>query len=163
MLRTIKIPKKIPKVLVHGMIIVLTLVIIQMLLDAYQNSYMLFLPPIGFAIFIVVSYVIQPIVVGIVNVIILSKLYDFESCRIGFWLNGLFLLLTFSTINLLLQTVWNLPFSALVAVIEVATLSIPFGYLGKFSNTGQKQQQKTERDQPQLKTVAEEPSNSKQA
>ena len=149
-LRTIKIPKRISQVLVHGIIIVLALVIIQLLLDAYQNGFMLYLPPIGFALFLVVSYVIQPIIVGVVNVIILSRLYHTEGCQIGFWLNGLFLLLMFSTINLLLLTVWNVPFSILVAVIEIIAFSIPFGYLGRFSNQGWKRQQKTEPNQPQL-------------
>jgi hypothetical protein len=74
-----------------------------MLLDNYQNNFMVFLSPIGFGFFLVFSYIIQPIIVGALNVIILSRLYNTEGFQTSFWLNGLFLLLTFSTINLLIQ------------------------------------------------------------
>ena len=100
-----------------------------MLLDNYQNNFMVFLPPIGFGFFLVISYIIQPIIVGALNVIILSRLYNTEGFQTSFWLNGLFLLLTFSTINLLIQTVWSVPFSLPLAIIEIITLSAPFGYL----------------------------------
>ncbi len=63
-------------------------------------------------------------------------MYKCEGWQVGFWLNGLFLLLAFSSINLLLLTIFGLSFSLPVAVAEVLILSYPFGYLGKFSNRG---------------------------
>ena len=102
-----------------------------MLLDNYQNNFMVFLPPIGFGFFLVISYIIQPIIVGALNVAILSRLYNTEGFQTSFWLNGLFLLLTFSTINLLTQAVWSVPFSFPLAIIEAIALSVPFWLLGK--------------------------------
>lgn len=122
-----------------------------MLLDNYQNNFMVFLPPIGFGFFLVISYIIQPIIVGALNVIILSRLYNTEGFQTSFWLNGLFLLLTFSTINLLIQTVRSVPFSLPLAIIEAITLSVPFGYLGKFSNRGWKKHQSNQNKLPMLR------------
>ena len=48
---------------------------------------------------------IQPIILGVLNIIAIHRLYNCQGWQIGFWLNGLFLLLFFTTINLLIQTV----------------------------------------------------------
>jgi hypothetical protein len=94
------------------------------------------MPPIGFALFLLISYGIQPIVIGVLNVIILNRLYNCEGWQTGFWLNGFFLLLTFSTFNILLQTITGLPFSPYIAAADIFILLYPFGHLGKFSNRG---------------------------
>ena len=99
MLKTLKPPKP---VIIHGLILVATLIIIQVLLDVFENSFLLFMPPIGFALFLFTQYGIQAIAIGTLNIIILQRLYKSEDWQIGFWLNGLFLLLTFSTITLIL-------------------------------------------------------------
>jgi hypothetical protein len=112
------------------------LVIIQSLLDGFQNSFLLYLPPLGFAFFLLIQYGIQPIAVGALNVAVLHRLYKSEGWQTGFWLSGLFLLLMFSTINLILQTITGLPFSPHIAVVDIFVLSYPFGHLGKFSNRG---------------------------
>ena len=96
------------------------------------------MPPIGFAFFLFIQYGIQPIVVGTLNVAVLHRLYKCEDWQTGFWLNGLFLLLAFTTINLILQTITGLPFSPYIALIDLFILPYPFGYLGKFSNRGRK-------------------------
>ena len=139
-LKSIRIPKKLIRILVHGLLIVITLAVVQILLDTYQNNFMLFLPPIGFALFLVTSSALQPIIIGVINVIIVCRFYNAEHCQIGFWLNGLFLLLVFSTINLLMLTVYHVPLTTQVAIAEAIALSIPFGYLGKISNTTWKKQ-----------------------
>jgi len=133
-LQRMRIPAK--KVFIHGFIIMTTLVVIQLLLDVSQNSFLPYMPPLGFAFFLLISYFIQPLVVGVLNIVALHRLYNCEGWQIGFWLNGFFLLLVFSTINLLLQTIAHVPFSTLVAIAEIPLLSYPFGYLGKFSNRG---------------------------
>jgi len=122
----------------HGFIIIVTLIFIQLLPDVFQNSFLLYMPPLGFGFFLLISYGIQPLIVGVLNVVILHRLYNFEGWQIGFWLNGLFLLLTFSTINLLLQPILRLPFFPYIATAEIFVLSYPSGYLGKFSNRGWK-------------------------
>jgi len=94
------------------------------------------MPPIGFALFLLTTYGVQPIIVGVLNIVVLHRLYDCEGWQIGFWLNGFFLLLIFSTINLLIQTIAGVPFSLGIGVLEIFLLSYPFGYLGKFSNRG---------------------------
>jgi hypothetical protein len=124
------------QIFIHGLTILIPLVIIQLMLDVYQNSLLLYMPPIGFALFLLTSYGIQPIIVGVLNIIVIHRLFDCEGWQIGFWLNGFFLLLVFSTINLLLQTMAGVPFSLGIGIVEILLLSYPFGYLGKFSNRG---------------------------
>ncbi len=126
------------QVFVHGLVIMIALVTIQLLLDFFQNAFLLFMPPIGFAMFMLVMFGIQPIIMGILNIIMLHRIYHCEGWQIGFWLNGFFLMIVFSTINLLLQTSLGIPFSLVVGIVEVFLLSYPFGYLGKFSNRGTK-------------------------
>ena len=122
---------------IHGLAITIALVVVQLLLDALQNSFLLFMPPVGFAFFLFISYGIQPIIIGLLNIVMLHRLYKCKGWQIGFWLNGLFLLLTFSAITLLLQTITGLFFFPVIAVAEIFILPYPFGLLGKFSNRGQ--------------------------
>ena len=122
---------------IHGLAITIALVVAQFLLDVFQISLLLFMPPIGFAFFLFISYAIQPIIIGALNIVLLHRFYNFEGWEIGFWLNGLFLTLTFSTITIVIQTITGLPFFA-IAIVEILILSYPFGILGKFSNRGQK-------------------------
>lgn len=131
--RTFKFSKT---VFIHGLAIIITLVVIQLVLDTFQNSFLLFMPPIGFAILLFTMYCIQPIILGVLNITALHRLYNCEGWQIGFWLNGFFLLLIFSTINLLIQTITGVPFSIVLGIPEIFLLSYPFGYLGKFSNRG---------------------------
>ncbi len=123
-------------ILFHGLAITITLVVIQLLLDAFQNWFLLYMPPIGFAIYLLTMFGIQPIILGVLNIIVMHRLYNCQGWQIGFWLNGFFLLLFFTTINLLIRTVLGVPFSVIVGVVEVFLLAYPFGYLGKFSNRG---------------------------
>ena len=136
MLRMLK-PSK--QIFIHGLAIIISLVTIQLLLDAYQNAFLLYMPPIGFALFLVTMFAIQPLILGVLNIIVLHRLYYCEGWQIGFWLNGFFLLIVFSTINLLIQTMTGVAFSVGVGVVEVFLLSYPFGYLAKFSNRGCKE------------------------
>jgi len=125
-------------ILFHGFAITIALASIQLLLDALLNSFLLYMPPIGFALLLFTTYGIQPIMIGVLNVVLLHRLYEREGWQIGFWLNGFFLLLTFSTITLLLQTTTGLPFFPFITLAEILILPLPFGYLGKFSNRGNK-------------------------
>jgi hypothetical protein len=131
-----KTPKLSEQVLIHGLAIIIPLVVIQLLLDAFQNSFLLYKPPIGFALFLLTTYGIQPIILGVLNIVVLHRLYDCEGWQIGLWLNGFFLLLIFSTLNLVIQTMAGVPFSIVLGILEILLLSFPFGYLGKFSNRG---------------------------
>jgi hypothetical protein len=131
-----KIPKPSKQVLIHGLAIIIPLVVIQLLLDAFQNSFLLYKPPIGFALFLLATYGIQPIILGVLNIIVIHRLYVCEGWQIGLWLNGFFLLLIFSTLNLIIQTMTGVAFSLGLGVLEIFLLSYPFGYLGKFSNRG---------------------------
>jgi hypothetical protein len=133
LLKTLKLSKQI---IIHGLIIIISLVTIQLLLDACQNAFLLYMPPIGFALLLVTMFMVQPIILGALNIIVLHRLYNCEGWQIGFWLNGFFLLIFFSTINLLIQTIAGVSFSLGVGIVEVFLLAYPFGYLGKFSNRG---------------------------
>ena len=132
----LRILKPSKQIFIHGLTIIISLVTIQLLLDAYLNAFLLYIPPIGFALFLVTMFAIQPIILGVLNIIVLHRLYDCEGWQIGFWLNGFFLLIVFSTINLLIQTMTGAPFSIVVGVVEVFLFWYPFGYLAKFSNRG---------------------------
>ncbi len=140
MRKTLKLSRQI---FIHGLAIVVALVVIQLLLDVFQSFFLLYMPPIGFALLLLVTYGIQPIAVGVLNTVMLHRLYGNEGWQTGFWLNGLFLLLVFSTINLMIITIAGVPFSLALGVLEIFLLSYPFGYLGKFSNRGQKLQSTT--------------------
>jgi hypothetical protein len=131
-----KMPKPSKQVLIHGLAVIIPLVVIQLLLDAFQDSFLLYKPPIGFALLLFTMYGIQPIILGVLNIIVLHRLYNCEGWQIGFWLNGFFLLLIFSTINLIIQTMAGTSFSIVLGILEILLLSYPFGYLGKFSNRG---------------------------
>ena len=131
-----KIPKQSKTVFIHGLSIIIPLVVIQLLLDTFQKSFLLYMPPIGFALFLFTSYGIQPIIIGVLNIMLLHRLYDCDGWQIGFWLNGFFLLLVFTTINLLILTIADAAFSVAIGILEILLLSYPFGYLGKFSNRG---------------------------
>ncbi len=98
---------------------------------------MSYMPPIGSVILMIITYLIQPIAIGILNIFIINTLYKTKGWQVGFWLNGIFLLLTFSTINLVLQTALNLPFTY-VAIIDIVLLALPFGCIARFSNGGWK-------------------------
>ncbi|MCJ7713274.1 hypothetical protein MUO66_02295 [Candidatus Bathyarchaeota archaeon] len=138
MQKTLKLSKQ---VFVHGLAIVFSLVVIQLLLDTFQNLFFLYMPPIGLAFLLVATYGIQPIALGVLNIVVLQRLYGYDGWQIGLWLNGFFLLLIFSTINLLIQTIAGVPFSLGIGILEIFLLSYPFGYLGKFSNQGIKTSQ----------------------
>ena len=124
------------QVFIHGLVIIIALVTIQLLLDAYLHVFLLYMPPIGFALFLITMFAIQPLILGVLNIVIMHRLYSCKGWQIGFWLNGFFLLIFFSTINLIIQTIVGVPFSLVVGIVEVFLLSYPFGYLGKFSNRG---------------------------
>ena len=123
-------------ILIHGFALVAVLVTVQLLLDAFQEMFLLYKPPIGFALFLLTMFGIQPIILGAFNIVLIHRLYSSEGWQLGFWLNGFFLLLIFLTINLVILTIGNVSFSMVVGVVEIFLLSHPFGYLGKFSNRG---------------------------
>ena len=123
-------------ILIHGFALVAVLVTVQLLLGAFQEMFLLYKPPIGFALFLLTMFGIQPIILGAFNIVLIHRLYSSEGWQLGFWLNGFFLLLIFLTINRVILTIGNVSFSIVVGVVEIFLLSYPFGYLGKFSNRG---------------------------
>jgi hypothetical protein len=127
----------IEKLLIQGLILTVLLVVIQFELDLNRLSLTAYTPPIGFAFLIVLTYLVQPILLGILNIFFINILYKTKGWQVGFWLNGIFLLLTFSTVNLVLQMTLNLPFTT-IAVIDIGFLSFPLGCLARFSNGGWK-------------------------
>lgn len=108
-----------------------------MQIDGARQSFMDYMPPIGFALLIFTTYLVQPILVGVLNIALINTLYGTKGWQVGFWLNGIFLLLTFSTINLVLQTSLNLSYTS-AAIIDIVLLALPFGCIARFSNGGWK-------------------------
>jgi hypothetical protein len=64
-------------------------------------------------------------------------LYKTKGWQVGIWLNGIFLFLTFSTVNLVLQSFLNVTFTS-IAIIDIVLLALPFGCIARFSNGGWK-------------------------
>jgi hypothetical protein len=99
---------------------------------------MSYLPPLGFVFLMVTTYLTQPIMLGVLNIFIINTLHKTKGWQVGFWLNGIFLLLVFSTVNVILQTALQLPFLPYTALIDILVLSFPFGLIARFSNGGWK-------------------------
>jgi hypothetical protein len=119
----------------------ITLVAIQVFLDVSRSAFLLFMPPVGFALFLLAMFGIQPVILGVLNIIVIHRLHNCEDWEIGFWLNGVFLLLVFTTINLVIETFAGVPFSWILGVPEIFLLAYPFGYLAQLSNRGRKKLQ----------------------
>jgi hypothetical protein len=127
----------IEKLLIQGLILAIVLILVQMQLDDARQSFMSYMPPIGISLLVFTTYFVQPILVGVLNIFIINTLYKTKGWQVGFWLNGIFLLLTFSTVNLVLLTALNLSFTS-VAVIDIVLLAVPLGCIARFSNGGWK-------------------------
>lgn len=125
------------KLLIQGLVLAIVLSIIQLSLNNARVSFMSYMPPLGFVFMMLATYILQPIMIGILNIFIINTLFHTNGWQVGFWLNGIFLLLTFSTVNLVLQTAFSLPF-AYTAAIDIVLLSFPFGCIARFSNGGWK-------------------------
>ena len=125
------------KLLIQGLILAVILTIIQLSLDGARDSFMSYMPPLGFFFLMFTTYLIQPIVIGVINIFIINVLYGTRGWQVGFWLNGIFLVLLFSTVNIVLQTSFGLPF-VYVASIDIVALALPFGCIARFSNGGWK-------------------------
>jgi len=125
------------KLWIQGLILTAVLAIIQSELNASRQSYTDYMPPIGISLLIVIMFVVQPILIGVLNIFIINTLYKTKGWQVGFWLNGMFIVLAFSTINLVLQTSLNLSFTY-AAVIDIGLLALPFGIIARFSNGGWK-------------------------
>jgi hypothetical protein len=105
--------------------------------DGQLNGFMVYMPPIGLVIYGVLMFLVEPIVLGAVNIALINILFGTRGWQVNFWLNGIFLLLVFTTLNVVIQTATNLSFTYL-AVIDIFALSFPFGCLARFSNGGWK-------------------------
>jgi hypothetical protein len=125
------------KILIQGLILTVVLIAFQVQLDNVRHSFMSYMPPIGFALLIFTTYLVQPILLGALNIFIINTMFKTKGWQVGFWLNGIFLLLTFSTLNLVLQTALNLSFTY-TAIIDLVVFAIPFGFIARFSNGGWK-------------------------
>jgi hypothetical protein len=123
------------KLLIQGLIVVIILIIIQAWLNGAQQSFMNYLPPIGLALLLVITYFVQPLILGAANIVLINSLHKTRGWQVGVWLNGIFLLLTFTTINLILRITFSLPFLPDLAIIDLL-LSFPFGCIARFSNGG---------------------------
>lgn len=125
------------KLLVQGIVLAIILTVIQLGLEGSRDAFMRYMPPLGFFFLMFTTYLIQPIIIGVLNIFIINTLYGTRGWQVGFWLNGIFLLLAFMTVNTVLETALGLSF-AFVAAIDIVLLSIPFGAIARFSNGGWK-------------------------
>ncbi len=125
------------KLLLEGLVLMVILVIFQNQLSGAERAFIAYMPPIGFALLVFTAYLVQPLILGVLNIFLINILFGTKGWQVGFWLNGIFLVLAFSTINLVMQTSLNLPDTA-TAAIDLVLLSLPFGCIARFSNGGWK-------------------------
>ena len=111
------------------------MIIFQAWFNNSQTSFLNYMPPLGFAFLLAITYFAQPIILGAVNIALINTLHKTRGWQVGFWLNGLLLVLAFSTLNIMLQVTFNLSFLPVIAVIDLL-LALPFGCLAMFSNGG---------------------------
>ena len=121
---------------IHGFLLLIASSIALLALESSLIGFMVYNPPIGLGLFVLVSFVVVPLLLGALNVLVLHWLYGFRGWQTEFWLNGVLILLVFAAVNLVLLTVANVRFSAWVALAEVLLLSVPFGLLGRVTNGG---------------------------
>ena len=123
------------KLFIQGLTVVIILIVIQAWLNGVQQSLMNYLPPIGLVISLLITYFVQPLILGATNIALINSLHKTKGWQVGIWLNGIFLLLVFTTLNFVLQVTFNLSFLPSIAIIDLL-LSLPFGCIAKFSNGG---------------------------
>ena len=121
---------------IHGFVLLIASSIALLALESSLIGFMVYNPPIGLGLFVLVSLVVVPLLLGALNVLVLHWLYGFKGWQTEFWLNGVLILLVFAAVNLVLLTGANVRFSAWVALVEVLFLSVPFGLLGRVTNGG---------------------------
>jgi hypothetical protein len=125
------------KLLLEGIVLSVIMVALQMWFEGQTEGFMAYIPPIGLVIYGVLMFLVEPIALGAVNIALINVLFGTRGWQVNFWLNGIFLILVFTTINVVLETVLGWSF-IIVAVFDVVVLSIPFGCIARFSNGGWK-------------------------
>ena len=100
------------KLFIQGLTVTIVLIIIQVWLNDAKEGFEPICRRRGHALLMVVTYFAQPLLIGVLNIVIINGLYKTKGWQVGFWLNGIFLLLTFTTINLLLGNSLSVALSA---------------------------------------------------
>jgi hypothetical protein len=125
------------KLLVEGLALSILMVVLQFWFEAQMKGFMMYMPPIGLVTYGVLLFVVEPIALGALNIALINVLFGTRGWQVNFWLNGIFLMLLFTTINVVLETVSGWSFMV-VAAVDVALLAMPIGCLARFSNGGWK-------------------------
>jgi hypothetical protein len=125
------------KLLLQGVILSTIMAMLQLWFEGQLGGFMLYMPPIGLVIFVVLMFVVEPIALGAVNIVLINVMFDTKGWQVTFWLNGIFLLLIFTMVNIMLRTVFGWP-TTLIMAFDVVLLSPPLGCLARFSNGGWK-------------------------
>jgi hypothetical protein len=125
------------KLFIQGLILAIIVIVFQVWLGNARNGFLSYLPPLGFAFYLATEFFVQPLVVGAANIALINGLYGTKGWQVEFWLNGIFIVLAFTTLNLILQTTFDLPLLPYIALIDLL-LALPFGCIARFSNGGWK-------------------------
>ena len=95
----------IEKLFIQGLVLAVMLIVIQVWLGNARVSFMSYMPPMGLAFYLAIEFFFQPLIVGAVNVAVINGLYNTKGWQVGFWLNGIFMLLAFYVLIGFLLTV----------------------------------------------------------
>jgi hypothetical protein len=92
-------------------------------------SFITYNPPIGTGLLIFSYIFVIPFIVGVVNALVVKKVWDAEFGGYSFYVNGLMLFLLVSSIHMILKYVLN---SYVSAVILTVIFSPLLGFIGKY-------------------------------
>jgi len=126
------------KLFLQGFILTVILVCAQIGLDASKVGFMNYMSPLGVFFLMMTTYLIQPILIGVLNILLINIFYKTKGWQVNWWLNGVMLLFAFAALNVVIQTSLQIPFLPANAIIDIVVFSFPFGCLARFSNGGWK-------------------------
>jgi hypothetical protein len=130
----------------HGIIVIGAIAAGQLIINYWRSDFLNYNPPIGLAFFMASNYLILPLLIGALNVVLLTWLFHLQGCQTGAWLSGLFLILTFTAINIALQTVMGLTLSVPLAIIEVLLLAFPFSFIGRLTKVSYRKEEANQKN-----------------
>jgi hypothetical protein len=74
----------IEKLSIHGVILAIILIMFKAWFDSAEQSFMSYMPPLGFAFLMAITYFAQPIVIGVLNIALINALHKTKGWQVGF-------------------------------------------------------------------------------
>jgi len=121
--------QEIVKYVLHGIIMCIVSLALMFLLSSNMVSFITYNPPIGTGLLIFSYVFVVPFIVGVVNALVVKKVWDVEFGWYSFYVNGLMLFLLVSSMHMILNYALN---SYMFAVVLTVIFSPLLGFIGKY-------------------------------